>query len=194
MFPSFYPASRFLSSFQDRRGISGVFPASGLRHSPYAKAFTASNFLQLSSSIMAFHPHLCGHLCPWSTWSSPWCLLVPLVILWCGAFGQLGRQFLDNLYSRHTNGYPPRIAGFVKCISGQCPAPEYLPGSHGQGDKTPQYPAKPCPGWQYTGKDKIQTEREGKTRSSLHFCYICRITLHMPSNAYCQFVKQKVKT
>ena len=68
------------------------------------------------------------------------------------------------------------------------------PGSHGQGDKTPQYPAKPCPGWQYTGKDKIQTEIEGKTRPSLYFCYICRITLHMPSNAYCQFVKQKVKT
>ena len=91
MFPSFYPASRFLSSFQDRRGIGGGFPASsGLRHSPYAKAFTASNFLQLSSSIMAFHPHLCGHplihgqlghplgasWCPWSSSD-----VVPLVNL-----------------------------------------------------------------------------------------------------------------
>ena len=145
-----------------------------------------------------YHPPswLFIHICVVILWSmvNLVILLVPLVILWCGALGQLGRQFLDNLYSRHTNGYPPRIAGFVKCISRQCPAPEYLPGSHGQGDKTPQYPAKPCPGWQYTGKDKIQTEREGKTRLSLHFCYIGRITLHMPSNAYCQFVKQKVKT
>ena len=185
MFPSFYPVSRIGG---ESAGVSQPVDCVTLHMPKPSPHPTFYNYHRPSWLFI--------HICVVILWSmvNLVILLVPLVILWCGALGQLGRQFLDNLYSRHTNGYPPRIAGFVKCISGQCPAPEYLPGSHGQGDKTPQYPAKPCPGWQYTGKDKIQTEREGKTRSSLHFCYICRITLHMPSNAYCQFVKQKVKT
>ena len=128
-------------------------------------------------------------------------LFICVVILWCGALGQLGRQFLDNLYSRHRNGYPPRIAGFVKCISGQCPgnvqntcpAPEYLPGSHGQGDKTPQYPAKPCPGWQYTGKDKIQTEGDGKQDQVCTFAIFAGLLYTCPAMLIANLSNKKLK-
>ena len=137
------------------KGIGGGFPVDCITVRPYAKAFTASNFLQLSTSLcrsMTFHHH---HYPP---------SIHPLCRY--SVLGQLGRQFLDNLYARRT-----KWLSTMDCRLCQMhfwpttmPLPSYrilATDSQGQQDKTPniQKPAYPCPsGPQYTDKDKIQTE------------------------------------
>ena len=101
------------------KGIGGGFPVDCITVRPYAKAFTASNFLQLSTSLcrsMTFHHH---HYPPFVSLSSATVCLV-----------NLGDNSWIICMPGAPNGYPPWIAGFVKCISGRlrchCPATEYL--------------------------------------------------------------------
>ena len=136
-FPSFYMSycvyrSQLTSVYRSKYPGVGSFQVfiwagvfTGARVSAAVSQWIASLYLHMPKPSP--HPTFYNYQPP----SVDRCLFIvinihPLcvVIIRYSVLGQLGRQFLDNLYARRSNGYPPRIAGFVKCISGRLRCPQ----------------------------------------------------------------------